>query len=97
MRRGTIATFRVPFKSECGDQRKVLTEAHMAAWTGAVGGLLIGLTVGDIFVPAMIRSVPGVPVIEDLPTSRVTINTVLVFGFAVAVAILGYKAIKRMA
>ena len=68
----------------------------MPAWTGAVGGLLIGLTVGDIFVPVMVRSVLGVSVIEDIPVSRVTVNSVLVFGFAVAVATLGYRAIKEM-
>ncbi len=52
-------------------------------------GLLLGLAVGEIFVPAVVRSVPGASMIEDIPVGQEPVNTVLVWGIGAAVATLG--------
>ena len=49
-----------------------------------------------MFIPSIIRTVSGAAMIGDDPASWELINMVLVSGFAVAVATVGYKAIKRM-
>lgn len=74
----------------------MLAEDQMAALAIAVAGLLLGYAAGKMFIPSMIRSVYGASMIEDIPASWALINTAFVWGFAVAVATIGYKAVKRM-
>ena len=74
----------------------MLSEDQMAAWAIAVAGLLFGYAAGNMFIPSMIRSVSGASMTGDIPAGGwALINIVLVWGLAVAVATVGYKAIKR--
>ena len=75
---------------------RVLKEDQMAAWAAAIGGLLLGYVAGKMFIPSMILSVSGASVMEDIPASWAQINILLLWGFAVIVATIGYKAIKRI-
>ena len=74
----------------------MLAEDHVAALAIALAGLLLGYAAGKMFIPSMVRSFSGASLIEDIPASWVLINIALVWGFAIAVATIGYKAVKRM-
>ncbi len=75
---------------------RVLAEDQMAAWAVAIAGLLIGYVAGKMFIPSMILSVSGGSMMEDIPAGWAQIDVVLFWGFAVIVATIGYKVIKRI-
>ncbi len=56
----------------------------------ALAGLFLGLTAGNILIPGMIGALPGTHTLSAL------ISTLLVWGFAIGVATLGYLAAKRI-